>query len=218
MTWVLTFLDSSIGKKAVMAASGVVLFGFLLGHMAGNLLLYQGPEALNAYAAKLHSLPALLWSARLGLIVATGLHVWAATALTVTNLIARPAGYRERESLASTYASRTMIWSGPILGLFVGYHLCHFTLGTAHPDFIPGDVYHNVVRGFQVPWVSAFYIVAMLALGLHMYHGFWSMLQSLGFNHPRYNALRKAVSAAFMLIVVGANISFPLAVLIGRVR
>jgi succinate dehydrogenase / fumarate reductase cytochrome b subunit len=218
MTWVLTFFDSSIGKKAVMAASGVVLLGFVVGHMAGNMLLYAGPEALNAYGAKLHALPVLLWSVRLGLLVAVGLHIWAATSLTLTNWRARPVGYRERENVASTYASRTMIYSGPILALFVVYHLAHLTLGVVHPDFIPGDVYHNVVRGFQVPWVCAWYMAAMLALGFHLYHGFWSMLQSVGINHPRYNSLRKALALLFALALTGGNISFPLAVLTGLVR
>jgi succinate dehydrogenase / fumarate reductase cytochrome b subunit len=212
------FVSSSVGKKAVMATTGVVLFGFVVAHMAGNMLLYQGPEALNAYGARLHAMPALLWVARLTLILATLLHVWAATALTVTNLRARPVGYRDRHDLAATYASRTMVWSGPILALFVGYHLAHFTLGSAHPDFVAGDVYHNVVRGFQVPLVAAFYVLAMLALGLHLYHGAWSMFQSLGVEHPRYDPLRKAFAVSFAVLLVAGNVSFPIAVLLGVVR
>jgi succinate dehydrogenase / fumarate reductase cytochrome b subunit len=218
MSWILAFLGSSVGRKVVMAVTGAVFCLFVIGHMAGNMLLYQGPEALNAYGARLHALPALLWTVRLGLLAAVLAHIWAATMLTITNLRARPVGYQEREDLASTYASRTMVWSGPILGLFVVYHLAHLTLGSVHPDFVAGNVYHNVVRGFQQPLVSSFYILAMLALGLHLYHGAWSMLQSLGITHPRYNSLRKVGAALFAAVLVAGNVSFPLAVLSGLVR
>ena len=210
---------SSVGRKAIMAVTGLVFCGYVLAHMAGNMLLYKGPAAINAYAAGLHAMPTLLWLARLALIGAAALHVWAATSLTITNWRARPLAHSQQDYLVATYASRTMIWSGPILGRFVIYHLAHLTLGTAHPaDFIAGDVYHNVVRGFQRPVVSGFYIVAMLALGLHLYHGAWSMLQSLGVNHPRYNGIRKVAAILFALAVSGGNISFPIAVLTGFVR
>lgn len=218
MRWILTFFGSSVGKKVVMAATGVALFGFILGHLAGNLLVYKGPEALNAYAEGLRRLPALLWGARIGLLVAVALHIWASTSLTLGNWNARPVGYRERENLASTYASRTMKWSGPILLLFVVYHLLHFTFGTVHPSFRPADVYHNFVSGFQVPLVSAFYVLAMLSLGLHLYHGVWSMLQSVGLSHPRYNHLRHGFATLFAVVVVAGNISFPVAVLTGFIR
>jgi succinate dehydrogenase / fumarate reductase cytochrome b subunit len=213
-------LFSSVGRKAIMAATGVLFCGFVLGHMAGNMLLYAGPAAINAYAARLHSMPAFLWAVRLGLIGAVALHIWAATSLTVTNWRARPPfSYSEQDYLAATYASRTMVWSGPILALFVAYHLAHLTLGTAYPaDFIAGDAYHNVVSGFQRPLVSGVYIAAMLALGLHLYHGAWSMLQSIGVNHPRYNGLRNGLAILFAVAITGGNISFPIAVLTGFVR
>jgi succinate dehydrogenase / fumarate reductase, cytochrome b subunit len=215
----LHFWLSSVGRKTIMAVSGLMFCGYVLAHMAGNMLLYKGPAAINAYAAGLHSMPALLWIARLALIGATALHIWAATSLTITNWRARPLGYGEQDYLAATYASRTMVWSGPILGLFVAYHLAHLTLGTAYPaDFIPGDVYHNVVRGFQRPFVAGIYITAMLALGFHLYHGAWSMLQSLGVNHPRYNGLRNAAAILFACAISGGNISLPVAVLAGFVR
>jgi succinate dehydrogenase / fumarate reductase, cytochrome b subunit len=215
----LNFWLSSVGRKAIMAVTGLIFCGYVLAHMAGNMLLYRGPAAINAYAAGLHSMPALLWMARFALLGATALHIWAATSLTITNWRARPFGYREQDFLAATYASRTMAWSGPILGLFVVYHVAHLTLGTAYPaDFIAGDVYHNVVRGFQRPLVSGVYITAMLALGLHLYHGAWSMLQSLGINHPRYNGLRRAASILFAVAICGGNISLPVAVLTGFVR
>ena len=216
----LTFLGSSIGKKVVMAATGIVLYGFVVGHMLGNLQIYLGPKAINDYGEFLrHFLHGQgLWIVRTVLLVAVGLHIWMAITLTLSNWAARPVGYREWQAVESTYASRTMVWSGPLLALFILYHLAHFTLGTVHPEFVPGDVFHNVVVGFQNPWVSAFYILAMVALGLHMYHGFWSMLQTLGLSQPRWNAVRRGVSLALAWIVVLGNISIPLAVLTGVVH
>jgi succinate dehydrogenase cytochrome b subunit len=214
------FFASSIGKKVVMALTGVALFGFVVVHMVGNLQVYLGPERLNAYAEKLRELGPLLWGMRIGLLVAVVLHVWSAYSLTRMNQRARPQGYRERADRASTYASRTMRWSGVILLLFVVYHLLHFTFGprVVHPQFVPGDVYHNFVTGFQNPLVSAFYILAMLALGLHMYHGVWSMMQTVGLSHPRLNPWRRRFAALITIVVIAANISFPVAVLTGVLR
>lgn len=214
------FLASTIGKKVVMAVTGIILFGFVVGHMVGNLQAYMGPEALNAYAVWLRELlhGAGLWIFRIVLLVSVILHIWAAVALTLDNRRARPIGYRARDYERSTYASRTMVWSGPILALFVVYHLLHFTFGSVHPSFVEGDVYHNFVDGFRVVPVSLFYILSMLALGLHLYHGIWSMLQTLGLSHPRYNFLRHGLAGLFTAIVVVGNISFPLAVLTGVIR
>jgi succinate dehydrogenase / fumarate reductase cytochrome b subunit len=214
-----TFFGSTIGKKVVMGATGVVLFGFVLAHMVGNLLLYSGPEGLNAYSEFLHEMGhgMGLWAARGVLLLAVGLHIWASTSLTLANTKARPVGYRETQSRESTYASRTMRWSGPLLLLFIVYHLLHFTTGTVHKNFVPGDVYHNVVAGFRVWPVSAFYIAAMITLGFHLWHGVWSMLQSLGLSHPRWNPLRRAFATVFTVLVIAANISFPIAVLVGLV-
>jgi succinate dehydrogenase / fumarate reductase cytochrome b subunit len=209
---------SSIGRKVVMAVSGVVLFGFVVVHMLGNLQVYLGPTRLDEYGAALRRVPALLWTLRLGLLAAALAHVWAAWSLTRTNWKARPLGYRERKNLESSYASRSMRWSGAFLLLFVVYHLLHFTTGTVHPSFVEGKVHHNFVTGFQALPVSLFYIAAMLLLGFHMYHGVWSMLQSVGLAHPRYNRARYAFAAAFALLVALVNISFPLAVLAGLVR
>ncbi|HET7497136.1 MAG TPA: succinate dehydrogenase cytochrome b subunit [Candidatus Eisenbacteria bacterium] len=214
------FAASTIGKKVVMAVTGFILFGFVVAHMIGNLQAYLGPEALNAYAVWLRELlhGAGLWIARAVLLLSVILHIWSATALTIDNRRARPVGYRRREYDRSTYASRTMVWSGPILLLFIIYHLLHFTFGTVHPSFVEGNVYHNFVAGFQVVPVSIFYIVAMLALGYHLYHGIWSMLQTLGLSHPRYNFLRHGFAGLMTAIVVVGNISFPLAVLTGVIR
>jgi succinate dehydrogenase / fumarate reductase cytochrome b subunit len=225
MAWFSELMRPAVGKKAVMAVTGVILFAFVLGHLAGNLKLYQGPRALNDYAAFLRSagspeLPAgaLLWTFRLVLLASVALHVWAAWELTRLSRAARPMGYVAGARVHTTYASRTMRWGGVIVLLFVIYHLLHFTWGTVHPSFVPGDVYHNVVTGFQVWWVAVFYIAAQVALGFHLYHGLWSMFQSLGLNHPRFNHWRNGFAHAFAWIISLGNISFPLAVLSGLVR
>ena len=218
---------SDLGKKAVMAVTGIMLFGFVLGHMFGNLKLYLGSEALNHYAEWLREIGApllphegLLWIARVVLLGAVGLHILSATQLTLKNRRARPHDYAGRQTVEATYASRTMRWGGVIIALFIVYHLAHFTFGPdwAHHDFIAGDVYHNVVSGFMVWWVSAFYILANLALGLHLYHGLWSMFQSLGWYTPgNPSDWRRRFAQVFAIVVVAGNISFPLAVLSGLV-
>jgi len=215
-----TFLGSSIGKKLVMAVSGLVLYGFVIGHMIGNLQIYLGPKAINDYAEFLqHFLHGQgIWLARGTLLVAVGFHIWTAVTLTLSNWSARPIGYRDWQAVESTYASRTMVWSGPILAAFIVYHLAHFTLGSVHPDFVKGEVYRNVIVGFQNPFASAFYILAMCALGLHMYHGFWSMLQTLGLSHPRWNSIRRTAALVLAGVVVLGNVSIPLAVLTGLIH
>ncbi len=215
-----TLFTSSIGRKWVMAVTGLILFGFVLVHMTGNLLVYLGPEAINGYGEFLRTFlhGAGLWIARAVLLTSVVLHIWAAWTLSLENLSARPVGYRRTHHESSTYASRTMVWGGPILALFIVYHLLDFTTGQLHPGFVPGDVYHNFITGFSHPLVVAVYVVAMLALGLHLYHGVWSMLQTMGLNHPRYNIARKTAAAAFALLIVVGNISMPVAVLAGIVR
>jgi len=216
------FLGSSIGRKIVMAVTGIILVGFVLGHLAGNLQVYlpNGREAMNAYGEFLrHFLHGGgLWIARLVLLAAVVLHIWAATSLTLSNRAARGVGYRERTWTESTYASRTMRWSGVIVLAFVIYHLLHFTFGTVHPSFVPGDVYHNFITGFQSVPVSLFYIVAMVLLALHLRHGVWSMCQTLGLSHPRYRRWAFAASWAVALIVLVGNVSFPVAVLAGVLK
>jgi succinate dehydrogenase / fumarate reductase cytochrome b subunit len=220
MSQVPGFVGSTIGRKVVMAVTGAILFGFVLVHMLGNLQVYLGPEAMNNYGIFLrHFLHGTgIWVARAILLAAVVLHIWSATSLTLTSRRARPEGYRREKWKESTYASRTMRWGGVILLLFVIYHLLHFTTGTLHQSFIEGDVYHNFVAGFRNVWVSAFYIFAMLALGLHLRHGLWSMCQTLGVSHPRYIRMAHVGAWIFAAIIVIGNISFPLAVLAGIVR
>jgi succinate dehydrogenase / fumarate reductase cytochrome b subunit len=214
------FVWSSIGRKVVMATTGVILVGFVIAHMIGNLQVYIGPEAMNDYAAWLRHVlhGAGLWIARAVLLAAVLLHIWAATSLTLSSRRARSVGYRERKWREATYASRTMRWGGVILLLFVIYHILHMTTGTVHQSFIEGDVYHNFVAGFRVVPVSLFYIFAMLALGLHLKHGVWSMFQTLGVSHPRYIRAAHVLAWIVALVVVIGNISFPLAVLAGVVK
>jgi succinate dehydrogenase / fumarate reductase cytochrome b subunit len=227
MSWITNFYRSALGKKAVMAVTGIVLFGWIFLHMVGNLKLYLGAEHMNEYAKWLRVMGApaipnsgLLWASRLLLVVSVWLHIQAATELTLMNRAARPIAYTDRDYVVASYASRTMRWGGVIIALFVIYHLMHLTLG-AHVSpapFVEGDPYRNVVAGFQVWWVSAIYIIANLALGLHLYHGLWSMFQSLGLNAPRFNPWRRYFASAFALIITAANVSFPVMVLLGVVK
>jgi succinate dehydrogenase / fumarate reductase cytochrome b subunit len=215
-----TFLGSTIGKKVVMAGSGAILTAFVLAHMIGNLQLYLGAAALNQYAVFLREFlhGVGLWTVRAVLLAAVALHVWAAASLTLADRAARPVGYREWEARESTYASRTMRWSGVLLLAFVVYHLLDLTFGTLNPSFREGDVFHNVVASFQVVPVALAYIAAMLLLWLHLRHGVWSMLRTLGLGHPRYERLAQQFAALFATAVVAGNVSFPLAVLFGFVR
>ena len=225
MSWLANLYSSAIAKKAVMAVTGIILFGFVFGHMAGNLKVYAGPEAFNEYAEALRTVftpivprGAALWVARIGLLVAVVFHIHSAYAVTMMSRDARPVAYRDRQFVKASYASRTMRWGGVIVLLFVIYHLLHLTTGQAHHDFVPGDVYHNFVSGFRIWWVSAFYILANLALGLHLYHGLWSMFSSLGVTHKRFEQWRRTFAAAFAVIITAGNLSFPLSVLLGLVR
>ena len=214
------FLGSSIGRKVIMAVTGLILFAYVLGHMLGNLQVYLGAEALNHYGVLLRQLlhGAGIWIVRVVMLAAVSLHIWAATSLTLESWRARPEGYREQKWKESTYASRTMRWGGVIILLFVIYHLLHLTTGTVHPNFVEGDIYHNFVTGFQSVPASLFYIIAMVALGLHLRHGVWSMCQTLGVSHPRYMRIAHAGAWIFAVLIVAGNISFPLAVLFGIVK
>lgn len=209
------FYDASVGKKAVMAVTGVILFAFVLGHLAGNLQIFEGREKINAYGVFLQGLPGMLWTARLVLLTSVVLHIVASIQLARLNAAARPVNYVRTDRSHSSYASRTMMWSGPIIAAFIVFHILHFTLGTVHPDFQKGDIYSNVVLGFQQIPVSIAYIVAMLLLGQHLYHGVYSMFQSMGVAHPGYTPWLKRAAAVFAAIVVVGNCSIPIAVMTG---
>src|ERR1700733_1579395 len=213
-----TFYSSTTGKKAVMAVSGCILFLFVVGHLIGNLQIYEGPDALNRYAVLLRTEPPLLWAVRIVLLLMVLLHIWSSVQLAVRNISARPEGYIKRKATRSSYASRTMYWSGPIILAFVIYHLLDFTFGKVNPHFEPGNVYGNVVASFQVIPVAAFYIIAMLLLCLHLYHGLWSMFQSLGIAPPRWTPLLRRGAAVVAMLIAAGNISIPVAVLAGWVR
>ncbi len=225
MSRVQHLLGSLVGKKVVMAATGVILLGFVLAHMAGNLKVFQGPEHFNAYAEGLRTVGApffgrgqLLWAARIILLVAVGLHIWAAWAVTRASWAARPDGYKRLELVETTYAARTMRWGGLLIVLYVVYHLLDLTFGKANPSFVPGDVYHNLIASFSRAPVAIAYIAAMLVLAFHMYHGIYSAFQTLGLNHPKYNRWRRPIAAGYTLVVTAGFIAVPVAVLAGVVR
>jgi len=202
-----------------MAITGAILFLFVIAHMLGNLQVFEGPDKLNAYGRFLHDVPEILWAVRIVLLASVVLHIWSSVKLAARKLKARPVRYSKKENIASNYASRTMYWSGPIILAFVIYHLLHLTAGVVHPgfDFIEGDVYHNVVAGFQVWYVSAWYIFCMILLGFHMSHGVWSMFQSVGINHPRHTPLLKKAAATLAIVIVLGYISIPLSIILGLV-
>jgi succinate dehydrogenase / fumarate reductase cytochrome b subunit len=215
-----TFWQSTNGKKVVMAVTGAMMFAFVVGHMLGNLQMFEAPEHINAYGHFLHNLGELLWLERGTMLLAIALHITATVQLALRSQAARPIGYSRREAINSSYASRTMYWSGPIVLAFIIFHLLQFTVGYIHPhaQFVAGDVYNNVVSGFQVWWVSAWYIFAICLLGLHLSHGLWSMFQSVGLAHPRLSPyLRSAARAIATLIVLG-YISIPISVFLGFVK
>jgi succinate dehydrogenase / fumarate reductase cytochrome b subunit len=212
------FWHSSIGKHAVMAVTGIIMIAFLISHMLGNLQVLAGPLAINEYAAALRRLGPLLWLARAGLVVALVLHVVAAYQLTRRKQVARPVGYAERDPQVSTFAARTIRWGGVLLLVFIVLHLLHFTFGTIHPAFDAKDVYGNVVVGFERWWVALLYLAAMVGLGLHLYHGTWSSMRTLGLAKPATNPFRRRAAAVLTwAIYLGFSI-IPIAVYAGIVR
>jgi succinate dehydrogenase / fumarate reductase, cytochrome b subunit len=224
MQRVATLYRSSVGKKILMAFTGIVLFGFIVLHMVGNLKVLLGPEELNDYGRFLRTVgyPAVpnktaLWAVRLVLLFAVIVHMVAAFQTWAQSRNARAVGYRKLDDLSFSYASRTMRWGGVIILLFVVYHLLHFTTGTLHPSFVEGDVYHNFVAGFQNPLVLFVYLVAQAALCLHLYHGLWSVTQTLGANHPKYNPIRRPAAIGLALLIFLGFVIPPVLVLLGVV-
>ena len=228
--FLLDLYGTAVGKKYVMAITGVLMIGFVVAHMVGNLKMYLGEEDLNHYAEFLNRLlypiapeGVVLWIMRGGLVTAVLLHIHAAYSLTQLNRRARPVKYQSaRDYQMANFASRTMRWTGIIVLLFIIWHLLDLTLGVTNTigtsgEFVKEEVYANVVRSFERVPVAIFYILANIALGVHLFHGTWSLFQSMGWNNPRFNQWRRAIAIGVATIVVVGNVSFPVAVLAGIV-
>lgn len=217
----LSFSDTTIGRKVLMAVSGLVLFGFVIGHMLGNLQVFLGPKVYNDYGVALRDSPLLLWGVRILLLAAVLVHVAMAAQLSLLSRAARPTSYKKRKDRITTFAARTMLYTGVLVALFILYHLAHFT----YPGVAMGayehsrtDIYANFVNGFSIPWVAGVYVAAQIALGLHIYHGAWSLLQTFGLNNPLRNASWHGGARTLALIVVVGNVILPLSVLLGLVH
>ncbi len=218
MTRAIAFYQSLVGKKILMAVTGLMLFGFVVVHLLGNLQIFLGPDQLNAYAAFLKRTAELLWPARVVLLAALVLHLLTAYQVTVASWRARPVNYTVRQDEATNYAARTMIVTGPLIFLYVIYHLMMFTFLSTGPGYSQTDVYRNVVSAFQVPAIAGVYILAMLVLGIHLYHAAWSMLQTLGITYPTREGLRRLLIPVVAVLIAGGYILIPVAVLTGIVR
>ena len=224
---------SSLGKKYVMAVTGCALFLFVIGHLAGNLQIFLGPEAINRYGYFLQSNPELIWPARLGLLLMVGLHIWSAVKVWLENKAARPVGYALYQPVGSSYASRNMLIGGSVVFVFIIYHLLHYTAEVqflnltgqnfaAFMEKLPGqvpperhDIYKMMVVGFSKPLVAGFYVLGLALLCLHLSHGASSMFQSLGWKNDAYRPfLDKAAQVVAVLIFLGYT-SIPIAILCG---
>jgi succinate dehydrogenase / fumarate reductase cytochrome b subunit len=226
--WLLRLYRSTIGKKAIMAVTGLILVAFVIGHMAGNLQVFLGAAKINGYSAFLKSTGELLWMVRLGLLIAVLLHILMAWQLTQIKKRARPVAYDMREPQVSTFAARSMRWGGVLLLAFIVFHILHFTTGTVfplasrpdplYPAFSPTDVYGNVISAFHTPWVVAVYVVAMWFLMLHLFHGAWSSVRTLGLTKPSAHPLHRRIATAIALVVWLGFTVVPIAVFFGLIR
>jgi len=220
------FTRSNIGLKFLMAITGVVMIGYLVGHVTGNMLIFRGAEAINAYSKFLHGAKGLLWGTRILLLVSVVVHIWATLRFLKLRSDARPVGYASKGAHGTTWAARTMFWSGPVIALFIVYHILHLTTGTVHPtydknvDAVTHDVnvYANLVEGFQRPLASGIYIVAMLAIALHLSHGVWSMLQTVGVNRPNWEPALRCLAVIAGVLITAGFVAVPVAVLLGIVK
>jgi succinate dehydrogenase / fumarate reductase cytochrome b subunit len=214
------FYASMVGKKVVMGVTGLIGVGFVILHSLGNLLVFRGPDAINTYSRFLKGTGELLWTLRVILIVAVILHVIAAVQLTRQSRAARPIGYERNKPQVATLASRTMRWGGALLLVFIVLHILHFTTGTIRPEgvFSKEDVYANIVLSFRIWWVALFYMLSMVALGLHLFHGAWSSVRSIGVSPPSPQPLHHKISIVIAILVWAAFTAIPVAVLSGIVR
>ena len=219
MNTLLTFWRSTIGKKVVMGVTGLIGLGFVLAHMAGNLQVFSGAEKIDAYGALLQGpLHELVLLSRIVLITAVILHITAAYQLTMLSRAARPVDYAARTPQVSTLASKTLRWGGVLLLVFIVFHILHFTIGTVHPGFVDGKIYQNIATGFAVKWVAAFYLVAMVALGMHLYHGAWSSMRTLGLARPSAHPLKRYLPVALAVVISSGFAAIPLAFLLGVLK
>ena len=225
MTRLFTHFQSSVGSKVLLALSGLGLVSYVIFHMLGNLQVFEGPHALNRYAALLREMPILLWTARVGLLGIVVLHIVLAIQLSLRNHRARPIGYAVRRYRRASVASRTMAASGVVLLLFIIFHLLHLTAGIIDPSAsdrldVEGhrDVYGKIVHAFQNPLIVALYVVGQLGLGLHVNHAVSSSLQTLGLEHAALNRLFKAAGPSVALLVILGNVAIIVAVFVGIVR
>jgi succinate dehydrogenase / fumarate reductase cytochrome b subunit len=217
-----SLFGSSVGRKVVMAGSGVLLLLFLLAHLLGNLQIFSGPAALNGYAHLLHSKPLLVWLARLAVLALFALHIVTSVQLTLQNRAARPQAYQREETLKASLAARTMIWSGLVVGAFLVYHLLHLTaqvtgpVGQVTAEGGP-DVYANVTASFRDPLIAGVYLVAQILLLFHLLHAFQSALQTLGWRQRRFSAALERAGQVYALLIAGGNVAIVAAVWMGWV-
>ncbi|HEX9017296.1 MAG TPA: succinate dehydrogenase cytochrome b subunit [Chloroflexota bacterium] len=221
----LALYRSTVGMKVIMAVTGFLLYGFVLLHMWGNLKIYLGREYFNQYSVFLREVGApffgheqALWIIRVALLVAVALHFYSALMVWLRDRASRPVGYAVKKDQAANFASRTMIWGGIIVAFFIVYHLLDLTTGTVNPAFRPGDPYDNLIASFRVVPVAVFYMLAIVALGIHLFHGVWSMFQTVGWNGPRIDRVWRALAVLTAVIFVAGNDSIPASILAGLVK
>ncbi len=219
------FTKSSIGRKVLMAITGVLMFGFVVGHMIGNLQIFIGQDQLNTYAQALKDLPALTYTVRIIMLVVLIIHVWNAVRLYFENRASRPIAYVFNNTVQASLASRTMFWTGLGVFLYVVYHLLHFTFIATNPRYAHltdaagrHDVYSMVVLGFQNYLISAVYIVAMFLVAYHLSHAIFSFLQTLGLNSPRVESTLRKIAYVFSVVIFVGYVSMPVAVLVGIIN
>jgi len=220
MGWVLRFYNSTIGMKVVMAVSGAALFAFVILHTVGNLQVFLGEEVFNHYAEMIQGNPELLWSVRLGVLTAIVAHVISSVRLVFLANAARPQAYKVKKTVATTYAARTMRFSGPIVFAYLFLHILHLTTGNLHPDFKKGDAYHNFVTAFAADqwYIAVGYAVCQILLGLHLFHGAYSMFRTLGLSGPRQLEFARWVAHGITAFIVLGNVILPLSVVLGLVK
>lgn len=209
------FWQSTIGKKIVMAVTGIIGILFVLGHMSGNLLMFKGQGAMHDYALLLRTSMPLLWAARLVLLAAVVLHAVSAYQLAARSRAARPQGYAKRAPQVTTWSARTMQAGGVLLLAFLVFHLLHLTVGAVHPAFTHLDPYTNVRIGLANPWVAGFYALAMVALGFHLFHGAWAVTRTLGVARPSSQPLMRRVALVLAVVVAGGFLLIPIGAMVG---